>query len=145
VNAGFSALTGYSRDELLDRTLFDLTHPDDARGEHELYARHVRGELKHYAAEKRYVRKDGTASWIAVSASGVFDDNGKFLYSIRIVQDIDQRKRTEERQQLLIRELHHRVRKHPIQRPGDARRNSALSPLNQGVLRFIRGSDCGPG
>ena len=110
VNAGFSALTGYSRDELLDRTLFDLTHPDDAPGERELYGRHVRGELKHYAAEKRYVRKDGTASWIAVSASGVFDDNGKFLYSIRIVQDIDQRKRTEERQQLLIRELHHRVR-----------------------------------
>ena len=32
VNAGFSALTGYSRDELLGRTLFDLTHPDDARG-----------------------------------------------------------------------------------------------------------------
>ena len=33
MNAGFSALTGYSRDELLDRTLFDLTHPDDAQGD----------------------------------------------------------------------------------------------------------------
>jgi two-component sensor histidine kinase len=29
---------------------------------------------------------------------------------VRIVQDIDQRRRTEERQRLLIRELHHRVR-----------------------------------
>jgi two-component sensor histidine kinase len=40
----------------------------------------------------------------------VFDGAGRFLYGVRIVQDIDQRKRTEERQQLLIRELHHRVR-----------------------------------
>jgi hypothetical protein len=37
--------------------------------------------VQQLALEKRYVRKDGTASWLAVSASGVFDDNGKFLYS----------------------------------------------------------------
>ena len=110
VNAGFSTITGYSRDELLNRTLFDLTHPDDVPGERELYARHVRGDLKQYSLEKRYVRKDGTSAWVAVSASGVFDEAGRFLYGVRIVQDIDQRKRTEERQQLLIRELHHRVR-----------------------------------
>jgi PAS domain S-box-containing protein len=108
--AGFSTISGYTRDELLNRTLFDLTHPDDAPGERQLHARHVRGDLKQYSLEKRYVRKDGTSAWVAVSASGVFNEAGKFLYGIRIVQDIDQRKRTEERQQLLIRELHHRVR-----------------------------------
>jgi PAS domain S-box-containing protein len=110
VNGGFATITGYSRDELLNRTLFDLTHPDDTPVERELYARHMRGDLKHYALEKRYVRKDGTSAWVAVSASGVFNEAGKFLYGVRVVQDIDQRKRTEERQQLLIRELHHRVR-----------------------------------
>jgi PAS domain S-box-containing protein len=110
VNAGFSTITGYSRDELLNRTFFELTHPEDAPGERELYARHVRGDLKQYSFEKRYVRKDGTSAWVAVSASGVFDEAGRFRYGVRIVQDINQRKRTEERQQLLIRELHHRVR-----------------------------------
>ena len=29
VNAGFAAITGYSRDELLRQTIFDLTHPDE--------------------------------------------------------------------------------------------------------------------
>jgi PAS domain S-box-containing protein len=80
VNGGFSTITGYSRAELLDRTLFDLTHPDDAQDERELFERHVAGELKAYAVEKRYVRKDGSAAWVAVSASAVFAPDGRYLY-----------------------------------------------------------------
>ena len=48
--------------------------------------------------------------WPGIDANFDLARRCKFLDSVRIVQDIDQRKRTEERQQLLIRELHHRVR-----------------------------------
>jgi two-component sensor histidine kinase len=70
----------------------------------------VRGALKTYSLEKRYRRKDGSAAWLAVSATAVFDEEGRFRYSVRVIQDIDQRKRHEQRQALLVRELHHRVR-----------------------------------
>jgi PAS domain S-box-containing protein len=110
VNSGFSTITGYSRPELLSLSVFDLTPADDSQAERALYSRHVAGELKTYSLEKRYTRKDGSAAWLAVSASAVFDQAGRFRYSVRVIQDIDERKRHEQRQALLVRELHHRVR-----------------------------------
>jgi PAS domain S-box-containing protein len=110
VNSGFSTITGYSRPELLSLSVFDLTPADDGQAERALYSRHVAGELKTYSLEKRYTRKDGSTAWLAVSATAVFDQEGRFRYSVRVIQDIDQRKRHEQRQALLVRELHHRVR-----------------------------------
>jgi PAS domain S-box-containing protein len=110
VNKGFSVITGYSRAELLNLTVFDLTPPEGSEAEHELYEQQVRGTLKTYSLEKRYRRKDGSTAWLAVSATAVFDEEGRFRYSVRVIQDIDQRKRHEQRQALLVRELHHRVR-----------------------------------
>ncbi len=110
VNSGFSAITGYSRPELLSLSLFDLTPADDNGEERALYDRHVTGSLKTYSLEKWYTRKDGSTAWLSVSATAVFDEKGRFCYSVRVIQDIDQRKRHEQRQALLVRELHHRVR-----------------------------------
>jgi len=110
VNSGFSTITGYSRPELLSLSVFDLTPADDNGEERALYDRHVAGELKTYSLEKRYTRKDGSTAWLAVSATSVFDQARGFRYSVRVIQDIDQRKRHEQRQALLVRELHHRVR-----------------------------------
>lgn len=110
VNSGLTALTGYTRDELLSRTFFELTHPDDAAVEYPMFERQVKGEVPSYTLEKRYLRTDGSILWIVVSASAVFDPNGRFRYAVRVVQDISEQKLAEERQQLLIRELHHRVK-----------------------------------
>jgi PAS domain S-box-containing protein len=110
VNRGLSAITGYPRSELLNLSIFDLIHPDDARAERDLYERQVAGKLKTYSFEKRSIRKDGSGVWLNVSSTAVFGERGNFQYSVRVIQDIDQRKRFEQRQTLLVRELHHRVR-----------------------------------
>lgn len=44
-NELFGAITGYTRDELLSRAIWDVTHPDDAKKEKELYARQMRAKL----------------------------------------------------------------------------------------------------
>jgi PAS domain S-box-containing protein len=110
VNSGFCTLTGYSKQELLRLSFFDLTDPEDADRERPIFERHVAGELKSYSFEKRYRRKDGSLIWVLVSASAVYDDEGRFRYGVRVVQDITDRKRADDRQQLLVRELHHRVK-----------------------------------
>jgi PAS domain S-box-containing protein len=110
VNEAICAITGLSREELLGWTLFGRTHPDDRRLDEELYRRQVAGELGIYSVEKRFVRKDGRTIWIAVRSSTVRDPEGQFLYGVRVVQDITERKAAEERQKLLIDELNHRVK-----------------------------------
>jgi PAS domain S-box-containing protein len=110
VNAAMCAMTGYPREELLGRTVFDVTHPVDATAERAEYARLVTGETGTYAREKRYVRRDGAERWVEVAATAVRDAQGRFLYGVRVVQDVTDRKLAQERQRLLLAELSHRVK-----------------------------------
>jgi PAS domain S-box-containing protein len=111
VNGALAAITGYAKDELLGRTVFDVTHPDDARGERGEFARLVAGGTDTYAREKRYLRKgDGAERWVEVAATAVRDPAGRFLYGVRVVQDVTDRKLADARQRLLLDELNHRVK-----------------------------------
>jgi PAS domain S-box-containing protein len=109
-NARFGALTGYSAEELLTKRFQDITHPDDRVSDAEQFEALVAGEIDTYQAEKRFVTKDGSVLWVELSASMVRDPKGQPLYGIRVVQDITELKRANERQQLLLDELNHRVK-----------------------------------
>jgi len=110
VNEAFCQISGYSREELLKRRLFDLTHPDDLAEERRQYGRQVEGEIDRYATEKRYVRADGQIIWVEVSSSTVRKPDRRFGYGVRMVQDVTARKEAENRQKLLVDELNHRVK-----------------------------------
>jgi PAS domain S-box-containing protein len=110
VNEAICAITGGTREELLNWKLFGRTHPDDRDIDEEQYRRQVAGDIGFYSIEKRFVRKDGRVIWMGVRSSTVRDATGHFLYGVRVVQDITERKEAEERQKLLIDELNHRVK-----------------------------------
>jgi PAS domain S-box-containing protein len=110
VNEAICSIVGSSREELLGWKLFGRTHPDDRDVDEDLYRRQVAGDIGFYSLEKRFVRRDGRVIWIAVRSSTVRDHDGQFLYGVRVVQDITERKESEERQKLLIDELNHRVK-----------------------------------
>jgi PAS domain S-box-containing protein len=110
VNEAFCRISGYSRDELLERTFFDATHPDDVARDRQQYACQVAGAFDQYRAEKRYVRKDGAIIWVDVSSSTVRDAEGGFAYGVRMVQDITTRKEADRQKKLLLDELNHRVK-----------------------------------
>ena len=63
VNENLRRFLGYERDELLRMTFSDVTHLDDRAHGLEGLERLLRGEIREYAAEKRYVRKDGRTVW----------------------------------------------------------------------------------
>ena len=110
VNEAICSITGMSREELLGWRLFARTHPHDREVDEELYRRQVAGDIGFYSLEKRFVRKDGRVIWVSVRSSTVRDADGRFLYGVRVVQDVSERKEAEERQKSLIDELNHRVK-----------------------------------
>jgi PAS domain S-box-containing protein len=110
VNESICAITGLSREQLLGWRLFARTHPSDRDVDEELYRRQVAGEIGFYSLEKRFVRADGRVIWISVRSSTVRDADQSFLYGVRVVQDITERKEADERQKLLVDELNHRVK-----------------------------------
>jgi len=95
VNSSLCELTGYSADELLEKTFADITHPDDVEPDLALTRKLVAGELTSYTLEKRYLRKDGEIVWVLLHASLVRGEDGHALYGVGHVQDITARKRRE--------------------------------------------------
>ena len=56
-----------------------------------------KGELDSYAIRKRACKPDGTIVYLDVYASAVRDEEGRFLYGVRVIQDVTEAKRMEDR------------------------------------------------
>jgi PAS domain S-box-containing protein len=105
VNRKYCQMLGYSEQELLQLTLYDVTHPEDREASVDIVNSSFTGEPEEYSIEKRYVRKDGEIIWALVNWTIVRDDEGHPLHSVANIQDITARKRAEvEREELLVRE-----------------------------------------
>ena len=96
VNDRFCGIVGYPREELLQKTFQDITHPDDLATSLGLLGALMRGESPALRYEKRYIRKDGSPVWVGLITSLQRDAAGQPAYVIAVVQDISERKRLEE-------------------------------------------------
>jgi len=95
VNDRLCAVLGYPREELLNNTFSDITHPDDLEADW-LHARDLlAGQTTTYSMEKRYRRKDGTFIWANLTASLVRNEDSTPAYFISVIEDISQRKAAE--------------------------------------------------
>src|ERR671921_317609 len=102
VNRRLGEIVGYEPEELLKTTFQDITHPDDLEGDIEQMGRLLKGELQTYTLEKRYLRRDGLVVWVNLTVSLVRDSSGEPAYFIAVVEDISERKKTEEERDLLL-------------------------------------------
>jgi PAS domain S-box-containing protein len=59
INAAYCEMLGYTEAEMMSRTVYDVTHPDDRARDREFAALLFAGTLPRYKAEKRYVTKNG--------------------------------------------------------------------------------------
>ncbi len=116
-NDRYCAIIGYPRDELLRLRFQDFTYPDDLPTGLALTEQLYTGELTSFVQEKRYVRKDGSTVWASLSGSAVRDTEGRPAYMLAVIEDISARKQVEaereellHRQDLLMREMNHRIK-----------------------------------
>ncbi len=96
VNEPFAHMLGYSADELLNLTIFDVTHPEDIQVSKTSFDEMVRGTSDSYQFEKRYVRKDCGVIWADVSVSAVRGPGGAHIATIGAIADITSRKQAEQ-------------------------------------------------
>jgi PAS domain S-box-containing protein len=95
-NAAMCKFVGYSEAELLARTVFDITHPDERERDRALLRRMVAGQLAVFDMEKRYVRKDGEVVWARTTANIIRDGLGRPLRNTAVIQDINPRRQAEQ-------------------------------------------------
>src|SRR5262249_31915647 len=95
VNDRCCEITGYARDELLQRRRQDITHPDDLSRSVPLFERLV-ASGEPFEIEKRYVRKDGSSVWVHNSVSALRDAAGTGRSTFGVSVDITERKHAEE-------------------------------------------------
>jgi PAS domain S-box-containing protein len=105
VNRRLCEITGYSLEELITMRIAQITYHDDLEGDIELRNHLFTGHIDSYSREKRYVHKSGEIIWVSVTASLVRDGNGKPKYLINIIEDITQRKITEDALQTKTEEI----------------------------------------
>jgi len=95
VNRKLEEMLGYSFAELKTMTWAEMTHPDDLAADVEQFDRMMKGEIEHYALEKRFIRKDGDIVFTHLSIGCVRKQDGTADYIIVLIEDISERKAAE--------------------------------------------------
>jgi PAS domain S-box-containing protein len=108
-NRGAELLFGYTAEEAVGRPVTILI-PMDRQDEEPFILEQVRrGEkVDHYETIRQ--RKDGSLVDISLTVSPIKNERGEIVAASKIARDITETKRAQERQELLLREMDHRVK-----------------------------------
>ena len=96
VNKKLCDILGYSEDELLQKTVWEISHPEDRDATTPARSRLLAGNIDTFSLEKRYLRKDGSTVWVNLTVSQVRDERGAPLCDVSAFEDITQRKSVQE-------------------------------------------------
>ncbi|HET9870301.1 MAG TPA: PAS domain S-box protein, partial [bacterium] len=93
VNRAFCQMVGYGAQELRSLTFRDITDPADL--EQNIRLGEGLPEGRGFTMQKRYRHKDGGVVWANITVTPIRDDQGRFLHSLGIIENITEQKRVE--------------------------------------------------
>ncbi|MDP2806091.1 MAG: PAS domain S-box protein, partial [Gallionellaceae bacterium] len=86
--------TGYSREEIVGHSVFELYHPDSANIARAMFQKFIDTKELH-GVELQVQRKDGSKIDVSLNATAVCNANGVILHSRSALRDITERKQIE--------------------------------------------------
>ncbi len=93
INPAMCKMVGYTENELLAKTIMDITHIDDLSESWHNVAKLTRGEIHTFQnLRERFTHKAGHTIWGLLNASIIKDELGNPLYFIAQIQDTTERK-----------------------------------------------------
>ena len=98
--------SGFTREEILHKSIFVLYHPDALEGVKRAFELFKKaGELRDLELPIRC--RDGEKLWVSVNVSGVRDEDGNVLHSRAVLRDITEQRGIEEQARHWQQELAH--------------------------------------
>ncbi|WP_414527682.1 PAS domain S-box protein [Nodularia chucula] len=117
VNQKLCDIVGYKSEELYRLSFQDITYGDDLEDDINYVNQILAGEIDSYSLEKRYLRKDISLVWTNITVSLIREVDGEPKYFISVVEDISDRKHSQEKikaslleKEVLLKEIYHRVK-----------------------------------
>jgi PAS domain S-box-containing protein len=95
VNRPLCGILRFREDELIGRSVKEISHPDDRDVTDAQRAQVRAGERESVRFEKRYIRKDGSTVWVSLGVALVRGAGGAPQYEIAMFDDITERKHAE--------------------------------------------------
>jgi PAS domain S-box-containing protein len=92
VNPVFMRMLGYTQEELEQKTVGDLTHPEDAEATWRIFEDLLQGRRSQADYEARMLRKNGQAIWVRSTLARLPDPDGHLRCLIAMVEDITDRR-----------------------------------------------------
>ncbi len=95
-NPALCSMLGYTEAELCGMSCSEFASPEDSQDDWAHFQQLRAGVIDHYSLEKRYLRKDGAKIWGRLNVSLSTDDDGGSPLVFAFVEEITERKLTEE-------------------------------------------------
>lgn len=96
VNKMYEKILGRTKEEFAGIDWKDLTHPDDIEYDESQLKRLLAHEIDSYSMEKRYIKPDGSYTWVNMVIASLDLGNSNAQNRMCIVQDINNKKIAEE-------------------------------------------------
>jgi PAS domain S-box-containing protein len=108
-NRGAQRIFGYTAEEAVGQPVTILIPTERHDDEPMILERIRRGErIEHYETIRQ--RKDGSLIYISLTVSPIKNQQGEIIGASKIARDVTELRRARERQELLLREMSHRVK-----------------------------------
>lgn len=95
-NKKYCDLLGYTEQEIKQKTIQSIIHPDDLKESFSNLEKLRQGIIREYSTERRHITKSGDILWIKLTISPLWENNATPTNHIAIVENITKRKLAEE-------------------------------------------------